>query len=200
MQIRGLILAGGEGRRFGGVDKALLVFAGERLIDRAVARLLPQVSGLAISANGDPGRFAALGYPVLGDADPAERLGPMAGLCAGLEWLARAGGSHLATVPVDAPFLPLDLVTNLAAAAVPGTSGAAVAESGGRLHPTCGLWPVGMAAQARAALAGGERRIGRWAADVGAVPVTFPAGAPDPFSNLNTLEDLHHAERAARGG
>ena len=141
LRIFGLILAGGEGRRMGGADKALLPLAGRPLLAHVADRFEPQVERLALSANGDPARFAAFSFPVLADADDA-RLGPMAGLLAGLDWLAAMGGTHLATVSVDTPFLPCDLVPRLLLAGQE-TGGFAIAESQGRAHPTCGLWPLG---------------------------------------------------------
>lgn len=192
LPIAGLILAGGEGRRMGGADKALLPFAGGTLLSAVQARLAPQVGRLALSANGDPARFADFGLPVLADLSP-ERLGPMAGLARGLAWAAGAGADWLATVAVDAPFLPPDLVARLSA---PG--GLAIAASGGRIHPTFGLWPVRLGPAVDAALAGGERRIGQWALAQGAVVVEFAAGAADPFQNLNSPDDLARAEARAR--
>ena len=195
MLIFGLILAGGEGRRFGGADKAFLPLGDRCLFDRVADRFSPQVAGLAISANGDGQRFTRFGYEILPDAGAA-RLGPMAGLAAGLAWLDRSGGSHLATVPVDAPFLPCDLVAHLADAAADARGGPVIAESGGRLHPTCGLWPVSLGPSLAAALTLGERRIGLWALAQGAVRVPFTETTPDAFMNLNTPADLAAAEAA----
>lgn len=193
MRIAGLILAGGEGRRLGGVDKALVLLDGRSLLSHVAERFEPQVAALALSANGDPARFAghSAGWPVLPDADGA-RLGPMAGLLAGLEWAATQGASHLATVSVDVPFLPGDLVARLMLGSA-APDGCAVAESDGRRHPTCGLWPVDRHAALASALKSGERRLGNWAADQGAVCVGF-TGTPDPFFNINTPEDLAQAD------
>ena len=45
---------------------------------------------VAISANGDPARFAAFALPVLADGEFAGE-GPLAGLLAGLDWAAALG-------------------------------------------------------------------------------------------------------------
>ena len=110
----GLILDGGLGRRLGGVDKGLVLIAGRPMIARAIERLRPQCAGLAISANGDPARFAGLRLPVLAD-EPPEFAGPLAGVLAGLEYAARLapGITHVATLPADAPFAPQDFVERL---------------------------------------------------------------------------------------
>lgn len=191
LRVAGLILAGGEGRRMGGKDKALVRLRGQSLLSHVAERFEPQVYALALSANGDPERFSQWSLPVLADAGQ-ERLGPMAGLLAGLGWAAARGASHLATVSTDTPFLPGDLVVRLmAGCATP--EDCAIAESHGKTHPTCGLWPVARRAALAAALAAGERRIGQWANAQGAVRIAF-AGEPDPFFNVNSPADLAAAE------
>ena len=67
-----VVLAGGRARRMGGGDKALRPFAGATLLDAVLSRIASQVRVLAISANGDPGRFAAWGLPVLADPVPGQ--------------------------------------------------------------------------------------------------------------------------------
>lgn len=191
MRIFGLILAGGAGRRMGGADKALLTFGSGTLLSNAVARFEPQVEALAISANGDPARFGGLRLPVLPDADGGGA-GPMAGLLAGLIWAEAAGASHLATMAVDTPFIPGDLVARLVLA---GNGGPAIAESVGRAHPTAGLWPLALRAPLAAALGRAERRLGIWAESVGAARATFAATEPDPFMNANTVDELAAAAR-----
>ena len=186
----------------GGVDKASLILGGRRLIEHALERLRPQTGALAISANGEVGRFAALGLPVLPDAASghAEPLaGPLAGILAAMDWAAGIGADRLVTVPVDSPFFPLDLAARLEAARA--DSGAPVAlaamtEPDGGLspHPVFGLWSTALRADLRAALAAGERRVRAWAGRHGAALAIWPAGSADPFFNLNRPEDLAAAE------
>lgn len=174
------ILAGGQSLRMG-TDKALLAWGGGTLIGAVRDRLAPQAGPLAIAG----GAQAALGLPVLPDAWPG-RPGPLAGILAAMEWAASFGAAAVLTAPCDAPFLPPDLARRLGAGSLP-----AVAASGGRRHPVVALWPVAMAAEVRAALARGTRRVAEVAADARAVE--WDAGPPDPFGNVNTPEDLHAA-------
>lgn len=185
MEIAGLILAGGQGSRMGGVDKAMLMLAGRPLVEHLVARLAPQVGALALSANGDAARFGALGLPVL--ADPPDRTGqgPLAGVLAGLDWAAGLGARRLLVVAVDTPFLPTDLVARLAVA-----PDGAFAACAGRDHPSVALWPVAGRARLAAVFAEGERRMR--AAMAGAERIEF--SPPDPFFNINTTADLAKAE------
>ena len=175
----------------GGADKALLVLAGETLIFRSLARLEPQVERLAISANGDLARFRSFGLPVLADAD---RQGPLSGVLAGLLWAAARGADALVTAPVDCPFLPPDLVPRLWLA---GAGGVAIAESGGTLHPTFGLWPVRLAAPLADFLASGAKpRVRDFALAQAMQPARFPDDGS--FANLNTPEDLARVESQLR--
>ena len=194
MRIFGVILAGGQGRRMGGADKALLPLAGRPLIAHAIDRLEPQVERLAISANGDPARFSRFGLPVLPDAGGSH--GPLSGLLAALDWAAPLGATHLVTAPTDAPFAPPDLTPRLLLAAE-GT-GAALARSGGNDHPTFGLWPVSARDALAAFLASGAKpRVRDFAAALHAARADFPADGA--FANLNTPQDLATAEARIRG-
>ena len=177
-----------------GADKALIRLGGRTLLSHVLDRLEPQVERLAISANGDPSRFAHTGLPVL--ADLASQ-GPLSGLLAALDWAAPLGATHVVTVAVDTPFLPEDLVPRLLLAAETSSGGVALAESGGRLHPTFGVWPIAHTDALRAALARGEARVQAFAGGLGATSAAF--ADERAFLNLNTPEDLVRAE-AMLGG
>jgi len=197
--VPGVILAGGRATRMGGGDKGLRLVAGQRLIDRVIARLAPQCAPLAINANGDPARLAGLGLPILPDS-LADHPGPLAGVLAGLDWAAGLGAGAIVTVAADTPFFPADLAARLQAAAGPaGLALAASPDETGRLqrHPTFGLWPVALREDLRAALSGGLRKIVLWTDAHGAGTAAFAADPFDPFFNVNTPEDIIEAERIA---
>ncbi|MGE5546038.1 MAG: molybdenum cofactor guanylyltransferase MobA [Solirubrobacterales bacterium] len=184
-RIAGLILAGGLSRRMGGGDKALIDIGGTTLLARIAGRLAPQVSALAISANGDAERFAATGLPVLPDCIPGH-IGPLAGVLTGLDWAASQGVNRVVTVASDTPLLPEDLVARLANAAAP----LAAASSAGRVHPVFALWDVALAVPLRQMLETGERRMMAALLALGAVTVEWPAEPVDPFFNANTPADV----------
>ncbi|MFV0474407.1 MAG: molybdenum cofactor guanylyltransferase MobA [Pikeienuella sp.] len=194
----GVILAGGRAVRMGGADKALRMLAGRPLLARVVERLAPQTAALAISANGDPSRFAGFALPVIADEEPGFP-GPLAGVLAGMDWAAAAGASHLLTVAVDTPFFPPDLGARLAAAGpAPVVLAATPGDGDGPiLHPTFGLWSVALREDLRAALADGRRRVRLWAKERGAAEAIFPDAPFDPFFNVNTPDDIARAERIA---
>jgi molybdenum cofactor guanylyltransferase len=186
--IAALVLAGGQASRLGGGDKVLLPLGTTTLLDLLLATLHPQASLLALSANGDPTRFARFGLPVLPDAPG--HAGPLAGVAAGLRWAANQGAETLLTVPGDTPFIPKNLATRLGAAP-------AWAVSDGAIHPLVALWPAASAARLQAWLAHGtDRRVKSFGAALGMRAVTFEE-TPDPFFNINTPSDLAAAQARA---
>lgn len=199
MIVWGVILAGGLATRMGGGDKCLLPAAGRPLLDHVIDRLRPQVAGLILNANGDPARFAAWGLPVAAD-DPPDHAGPLAGVLAGMRAAAALGATHIVSAAGDTPFFPPDLTARLAAAADGGGTPLAIAaapDESGRVwdHPTFGLWPVALAGDLAAALAGGLRKIVAWTDAQGCARAVFD---PDPFFNVNTPGDLARASEIAR--
>ena len=198
--IPAVILAGGRARRMGGGDKCLLRLGGQTLLDHVLARLRPQAGPIALNANGDPARFARFALPVLPDG-VGGFVGPLAGVLAAMDWAAAEGHGAVASIAADTPFFPPDLLARLAARAE--ASGAAVvlaASRGadGRLwrQPTFGLWGVALRGELRAALEEGVRKVLDFTEPRGGGCEIFaPApGAPDPFFNINTPEDLAEAE------
>ncbi len=196
----GVILAGGAATRMGGGDKGLLMLGGQRIIDRVIERLEPQVAKLGLNANGDPQRFADLGLPVFGDSIPG-LAGPLAGVLAGMDWAAEQGADHIVTAAADTPFFPCDLAPRLLLAAeqesVPIALAATPDPKRGILrHPTFGLWPVALRDDLRAALQGGLRKVVLWTDRHGAASAVFEsAGDADPFFNVNAPDDLQQAEK-----
>ncbi|NIZ62676.1 molybdenum cofactor guanylyltransferase MobA [Sedimentitalea sp. CY04] len=194
----GIILAGGLATRMGGGDKSLLELGGQSLMSLVIDRLAPQVSDIALNANGDPTRFADFGLPVLPDSIQGYA-GPLAGVLAGLDYAAEQGADHIVTAAADTPFFPQDLVevlqlaakmddTNIALAATPDP------DRGTLRQPTFGLWPVALRDDLRAALNDGVRKVVQWTSRHNAAVAMFPNWDYDPFFNINRPEDLQKAE------
>jgi molybdopterin-guanine dinucleotide biosynthesis protein A len=196
----GLVLAGGLARRMGGGDKALIRIGGETILDRVLERLAPSCAGIILNANGDPGRFARFGRPVVPD-NVAGFAGPLAGILAGLDWAAEHAPDieWLASVPGDCPFLPRDLVARLHAARGAAGTPLACAQSGEWRHPVVGVWRVALRADLRRALVDENlRKIEMWTARHGVALAAWPAAPVDPFFNVNTPDDLAEATRLAQ--
>lgn len=195
-RILGVILAGGQSRRMGGGDKGLQDLGGRPMLDHVIARFMPQVSHLILSANGDPNRFEQFKLLVVPDLDDCAH-GPLAGILAAMHWAERSrpGTKAIATATSDVPFLPHDLVHRLHNASA---FGPAVAVSGDRRHPSIALWPMTFRDGIAEALARGERGLNFFAVRNNAVEVSFPLSEADgqmidPFFNINAPFDLAEA-------
>ena len=197
--IPGVLLAGGLARRMGGGDKPMRMIAGRTILERVIQRLKPQCAGLILNANGDPARFARFGLPVVPD-EVGGFPGPLAGILAALDWVARHRPQvqWVLSAAADCPFLPRDLVARLHAARKEQDAELAVAASDGQTHPVIGLWSVRLREELRHALVVEDiRKIDRWTARYRLATVTWPARPLDPFFNANTIEDIAEAERLA---
>lgn len=212
------VLAGGEGRRMGGIDKGLQPWRGQPLAQWVMTAVRTQVRGLGVGANRNQARYAQLlqqacrsdtseeaphasgpvSAGVFADAPelPAHS-GPLAGILTGLQ---HCPTDWLQSVACDTPHLPGDLVARLMAAchagidiAVPRTE--EVAPDGTleeRLHWTCALIHKRVTPDLAAAFVKGERKVGQWIRSQRWVAVSF-APACD-FENMNTLETLEAAD------
>lgn len=187
-EIAAVVLAGGEGRRIGG-GKPQRVLAGRTLLERAAAQAsdFSTLTAMAVRGVGQVG--ASHGLNLIEDA-PWE--GPLGGLATAMAFARSRGRAAVLTLPCDMPLIPTDLASRLAAAL--GDQGAALAASGGRLHPVCGLWRVEALEALPAYAEEGQRSLKGFAAAVGFATVDWPADPVDPFFNVNTADDLAWAE------
>ena len=159
-RLTGGILAGGEGKRFGGADKGWLEHDGKPFVKHVRDALAPQVDEVLISANRNQGRYAGLGHRVVSDTVGA---GPAAGL---LGLMEEARHSWLLCVPCDALALPPTLARDMLDAQWADEADIVVlheARDGADLaHPTCCLVLTALAQDLRRYLAQGQSALGRW--------------------------------------
>ena len=201
--ITGLLLAGGQGSRMGGVDKGLQPFNGEPLALHAILRLKPQVGALMVNANRNLAAYEAFGAPVWPDS-LAGYPGPLAGVLTGLEHCTTP---YLLTVPCDTPLFPLDLAARLAQALAADGADIAMASApeattGSDAAPVLRPQPVFCLLRAelreslRRFMDADGRKVHAWTAQHRTVQVPFdrPGDAPDAFFNTNTLAELHALE------
>jgi len=189
--VTGIVLAGGQGRRMGGVDKGLQLLHGKPMIEHVLARLAPQVGDNLINANQNLEAYSRYGHRVVPDAIGGFA-GPLAGLHAGLSRLSegKAREGKVLTVPCDSPFLPLDLCLRMDKEIK--DKDLAVAKTGDQAHPVFSLVRVSVLGHLSKFLAAGGRKIDAWYATLAVIEVPFDDEA-DAFRNINTREELNSA-------
>ncbi|TSE21646.1 Molybdenum cofactor guanylyltransferase [Tepidimonas alkaliphilus] len=201
--VTGVVLAGGQGRRMGGIDKGLQTFRGAPLALHALLRLQRQRGGwigpCLINANRHLAAYEALGVPVWPDVVDGSA-GPLAGMLTGL---VHAATPWVLTVPCDSPLLPLDLAERLAQAVTAAQADVALAaapQDGGapRPQPVFALIGAHRLDDLQAFLQSGGRKIDAWTARQRCVVVPFDRPDDDPmaFANINTLSELQALETA----
>jgi molybdopterin-guanine dinucleotide biosynthesis protein A len=184
-RISAVILAGGQGRRMGSVDKGLVALQGRPMVAWVLERLRPQADEVLINANQNLEQYREFGVPVFSDAIGGFA-GPLAGLHAGL---AHAAHPLVVTAPCDSPFLPDDLVARLADALEAADADLAVARTFEQSHPVFCLCRRAVLPHLEAFLSSGGRKIDRWYETLKVAPVQFD-DQEAAFSNINTREEL----------
>lgn len=184
--VTGIVLAGGQGRRMGTVDKGLQLLHGKPMVAAVIARLAPQVDEILINANQNLKAYEAFGHRVVPDAIGGFA-GPLAGLHAGL---SAASHPFVLTVPCDSPFLPLDLFSRLKSPMK--DNDLAVAKTGDQPHPVFALVRKTVQQNLEDFLSRGGRKIDAWYASLKVIEVSFDDEA-DAFRNINTREELDKA-------
>ncbi len=185
-----IVLAGGAGRRLGGVDKAMVVVGGVTLLDRVLA------------ATSAAGRVVVVGPPrdlpesVLGTSERPPGGGPVAALVAGLELVE---ATMVAVLACDLPFVTAGTITSLAermtADGAGALDGVQLVDEGGRRQP---LTAVYRAASLRKAVAGLESIGGTpMRAVVGALTMLDVGAEPGQVWDCDTWVDVRRARSHA---
>jgi len=179
-----VILAGGEGRRMGGIDKGLIELDGKPLIEHVIARLTPQTSNIVISANRNIEHYQAYGYPVI--TDQIKKQGPLGGI---LSALLQCKSDWLLTVPCDSPQLPLGLIQHIINTANQTEARLFTAHDGHRSQPLFSIIHRDLTDSLQAYLSAKNQKAALWLAQQGAVNVDF-SNQSNAFINLNTTVAL----------
>lgn len=179
--LTGLILAGGAGRRAGGLDKGLVEWRGRPLVEHVAARFAPQVGQMIISCNRNQERYAQYATCLVADQRSGYQ-GPLAGLEAAARLVAT---DYLVVVACDVPRLPRTLAATLTLAlSRRPDAGVAYATAGGMHHYLCAAVRTSHLAGLGPFLDDGGRAVREWYREQGAISVEFPDSA-EAFSNIN---------------
>ena len=105
VSILGVILAGGQARRMGGIDKGRLKIGNASILEITTKSLSFQLDKIVLNANGDLRRFSDLEIEVIPDTIKGY-FGPLAGILSGMRFAEKNGFTSILTVASDTPFFP----------------------------------------------------------------------------------------------
>ena len=187
------IIAGGRGRRLGGLDKSQLVIGGRRIIERQLA-VLGQVAPRVLVVTDDHHRFCTSGLQVCDDVLPGA--GPLGGLHTAL---TRSPGRRTLVVAGDLPFLSGAFLRHLAVRAP--HADAVVPRNAAGLQPLCAVYDSRCAEAIRARIERGRHRLvdlAGWLRVTEVGPDEVAAFDPDGMLLFNVNTPADHARAIAR--
>lgn len=188
--ITALILAGGEARRMGGIDKGLITLNNKPLIEYVINSLETQVDKIIINANRNIEEYKKYNLDVVEDMQQGFH-GPLAGMLTGLH---HCHTDYLLCVPCDSPFCPNDIAERLYQSVEENNSDIAVVDDGKRIHPVFNLIKKELISSLSVFLQSGQRKIDRWFEEHKYVKCDF-SDKPKAFLNINSLEELKKIEQ-----
>jgi molybdenum cofactor guanylyltransferase len=176
-----IILAGGEGKRLGCVDKGLIEYRNKLLVEHVIDAVNPQIDDLVISANRNIECYKSYTSKVISD-ESEQYLGPLAGINAALLHCAH---DRVLVVPCDTPFLPDDIIDQL----LINQTGSSlyVAESDNKLQPVM-LINKTLHNSISQSLDKGELRLMSWVKSQHPEIVPFPDESA--FKSFNYTDDF----------
>ena len=194
----GVILAGGEARRLGGKGKAFVNVSGVPLVWHIINNFKGQVNNLAINSR-DKNKFLDFGLPILDDTIKEEGgAGPLAGISSAIKWaitLDNKINNYVVTVPVDTPFLPLDLVKRMSMELSINNADVIMASSNNNIYPVIALWSLDLDIHLDKALYEGIRKIDLFTNLHNVSIVDWSYSNINPFFNINKQKDIILAEK-----
>lgn len=178
--ILGVVLAGGQSRRFGS-DKALAQLNGQSLLERAVHSLAALCDAVCVAGRKD------VPSPALAVNDwPKASMGPLGGLAGALRYAHSHGFASVLSTSVDSYNLPETLLDTLGQA-----------PSYIHAQPVIGHWPI----HARVALEDILMGAGRHSMLAFAHAIDArPCQSRRDIGNINTPQDLCDAQRICQDG
>lgn len=188
----GVILAGGQNRRFSGKKKALLRLGGRPILDRIYSVYTELFEEIILVTN-DPLQYFDWNATIVTDIYPIRS--SLTGIHAGLFYIKTP---FAFVVACDIPFLKQALIETILEA-MDSRVDVVVPETSNGLEPLCALYAKECLKQIEKQIAGESLKIDRFFEKVRVKKIPETAlRAKDPelvsFFNINTPEDLRRAQ------
>ncbi len=194
--ILGAILAGGQSKRMG-TDKLLLEINNKKLIEYTIDKVKKYLKDLIILTDSNNEFFSKNNLITVKDCVEGQ-LGPLVGILTAMKWAKEnlKKCSWVATFPCDTPFFPEIIINNFIEESKKKDSLILSASSHGRRHNIFGLWSLDLYDKLKDDLINKKiRKVQDWTKENKIKNLEFKFEDYDPFFNINTQEDLKHAEK-----
>lgn len=186
MKTAGILLAGGQSRRFGS-PKAFATHEGRAFYQYSLEALRPFCDTLIVVARPEFAESFPDDLRVVGDLEQFAGMGPLAGILTAME--AETADRYI-VLPCDMPFIEPDIIGKLLEMHTGDLSAVTVE---GKRHPLVSVWEQRVKPSIRHALVKGNRRVmhvqaqheGQW------IEGALLTDKPDiAFKNVNTPGEL----------
>ena len=192
--ILGVVLAGGQSKRFG-QDKSQVQLGDKILIDYILLEILDQFNEILIISNNDIKFLNSKKITKI--EDYKKDLGPLGGVLTAMKWIKKNNRDYkwISTFPSDTPFFKKKYLSNFIKNINDKKSKLFFIKSNDKRHNIFGLWSTELLDRLEDDVTNkGERKVEIWANKVGVKTINMEFKNNDPFFNINTKEDLEKAK------
>ena len=192
--ILGVVLAGGQSKRFG-QDKSQVQLGGKILIDYILLEILDQFNEILIISNNDIKFLNSKKITKI--EDYKKDLGPLGGVLTAMKWIKKNNRDYkwISTFPSDTPFFKKKYLSDFIKNIDDKKSKLFFIKSNDKRHNIFGLWSTELLDRLEDDVTNkGERKVEIWANKVGVKTINMEFKNNDPFFNINTKEDLEKAK------
>lgn len=192
--ILGVVLAGGQSKRFG-QDKSQVQLGGKILIDYILLEILDQFNEILIISNNDIKFLNSKKITKI--EDYKKDLGPLGGVLTAMKWIKKNNRDYkwISTFPSDTPFFKKKYLSDFIKNIDDKKSKLFFIKSNDKRHNIFGLWSTELLDRLENDVTNkGERKVEIWANKVGVKTINMEFKNNDPFFNINTKEDLEKAK------
>ena len=193
--ILGVVLAGGQSKRFG-LDKSQVILNGKILIDYILSEIHDEFSEILIITNNEIDHMNSKKISKIKDFK--KDLGPLGGVLTAMKWVKQFNKNFqwIYTFPTDTPFFTKECLQDFLKKIKFHDSKLFFIKSNNTRHNIFGLWSLKLLDQLEDDLIyKGERKVETWANSIGVKVINIDFEKFDPFFNINTKEDLKIADK-----